>query len=265
MKKHNVFISWSGERSKIIAEAFFEWLPMVIQSAKPWMSGLSIDKGSRSLVEIAKALDGIKLGITFLTPENLEEPWILYEAGCLTKTVDEKTYLCTYLLDGLQNEDVKQPLGQFQHTQPKKDDTRRLVRTINKAISEDEPIPEKTLDAVFERLWPDLESKINALPAASKAVAKRPLEDMVAEILEFTRTETNSRSRSITFTSGGVPVLGNTSGGVQIYGSSNLLPEFDWNTPQGEVQISNNIFRDRVSGRGIVPVPPKDDDGNEHD
>jgi hypothetical protein len=43
MKKPNVFISWSGERSKLIAEAFYEWLPMVIQSAKPWMSGVSIE------------------------------------------------------------------------------------------------------------------------------------------------------------------------------------------------------------------------------
>jgi hypothetical protein len=195
MKKHNVFISWSGDRSKPIAEAFFEWLPMVIQCAKPWVSSASIDKGSRGLVEIAKALDGIRVGVTFLTPENLKEPWILYEAGCLTKTVDQKTHLCTFLLGGLQNKDVEPPLGQFQHTQPEKEDTLHLVRTINRAVSDDEVIPEKTLEAIFERLWPDLEAKLKAFPSAPKGGApRRSLEDMVAEILEFTRAETNRRT-----------------------------------------------------------------------
>src|SRR5712692_8677692 len=120
MKKENVFISWSGDRSKRIAQGFYEWLPMVLQSAKPWFSGLSIDKGSRGLVEIAQALDGIRVGVTFLTPENLNEPWILYEAGCLTKTVDNKTHLCTYLLGGLEPKDIEPPLSQFQHTRPEK-------------------------------------------------------------------------------------------------------------------------------------------------
>ena len=127
---------------------------MVIQSAKPWMSSANIDKGSRGLLEMAKALDGIKVGISFLTPENLSEPWILYEAGALSKTIDASTRLCTYLLGGLTKENIEPPLGQFQHTSPNKEDTRILVHTINKAVGEDDPLPEKTLDAIFDQFWP---------------------------------------------------------------------------------------------------------------
>jgi hypothetical protein len=65
-------------------------------------------------MEMAKALDGIKVGITCLTPENLDAPWILYEAGSLAKTVDDSTRLCTYLLGDLKNADIEPPLGQFQ-------------------------------------------------------------------------------------------------------------------------------------------------------
>ena len=34
-QEHNVFISWSGERSKWVAEAMREWLPIVLQAARP--------------------------------------------------------------------------------------------------------------------------------------------------------------------------------------------------------------------------------------
>jgi len=122
--------------------------------------------------------------------------------------VDDKTRVCTYLLGGLENKDIEPPLGHFQHTKPEKEDTRQLLHTINKAVGGDDPLPEKTLDAVFDQFWPELEKKLNAFPAAPKAVAKRSLEDMVAEILEFTRAETNSRSRLLTFSGGSVPITG---------------------------------------------------------
>lgn len=194
MNKHNIFISWSGDRSRIIADAFYEWLPMVVQSVKPWMSSHSIGKGSRGALEMAKALDGTKVGISCLTPENLSAPWILYEAGCLSKTIDDSTRLCTYLLGGLENKDIEPPLAQFQHTSPNKSDTRVLVQTINKAVGGEDPLNEKTLDAIFEQFWPSLEEKLKAFPFAPQPVIKRPIEDMLAEILEFTRAETNRRS-----------------------------------------------------------------------
>jgi hypothetical protein len=101
-KPFNIFISWSGDRSKAIAETLKDWLPRVLQSARPWLSTRDIEKGTRSLSEMNKALGGMGFGITCLTPENRQAPWILFEAGALSKTFDDdKSRLWTYLLAGL--------------------------------------------------------------------------------------------------------------------------------------------------------------------
>src|SRR5258708_37243367 len=107
---YNVFISWSGERSQKVGTAIYDWLPMVVQSAKPWMSGEDIEKGSRGLDEIAKALDVMSVGIICLAPENLERPWILFEMGALSKALDDKTRFCPNLFGVVQPEKVKHQL-----------------------------------------------------------------------------------------------------------------------------------------------------------
>src|SRR5437899_3787788 len=89
-KLDNVFISWSGARSRHVAETLREWLPTVLQATKPWISR-DIDKGARGLSEIDRALKAMKVGIICLTPENLDARWIHYEAGALSKTFDDKT------------------------------------------------------------------------------------------------------------------------------------------------------------------------------
>lgn len=184
---NNVFISWSGERSKRAAEALREWLGTVLQNARPWMSDTDIEKGSRSFDEIARALEGMKVGIICLTPENLTSEWLHYEAGALSKTLDPKTRVCTYLLADLESSTLKAPLAWFQWTKANKADTRKLIGTINKHL-DTAPLPESTLNATFEKWWPDLDEKLKALPAPSGAPpARRDTDEIVAEILEHTR------------------------------------------------------------------------------
>ena len=193
---YNLFIGWSGERSRLVAVFFRGWISKVIQSARPWMSETDIEKGSRGLNEIAKVLADIRVGITCLTPENLQRPWIFFEAGALSKTIGDRTRLCTYLIGGLEPQDVVPPLGMFQATKAVKEDTLKLVRTINVAVSEN-PVPEQDLDELFGAMWPKLEERLATLPPLEESIpAMRTVDDMVAEILEIVRTDSNRRSRA---------------------------------------------------------------------
>jgi hypothetical protein len=86
---HNVFISWSGPMSRRITRAVHDWLPLVIQPVKPFMSERDIVPGSRGLHTIASRLENIRFGIICITADNQESPWLYFEAGALSKMVDE--------------------------------------------------------------------------------------------------------------------------------------------------------------------------------
>lgn|SRR5262245_33427741 len=184
----DVFLSWSGGRSKAAAQALQEWLPLVINAVDPWISA-EMDKGSRWDDEISTRLEKTKVGIICLTLENLEEKWIHFEAGALSKTKD--AYVWTLLIDIKTPSEVEFPLAKFQHTKAEKDDVYRLVKTINKAVekSEEKSLQEGHLRRAFEKYWPDLEKQLKAAVELSVTATKieRKPNDMLQEILQLVR------------------------------------------------------------------------------
>jgi hypothetical protein len=252
-KPYNIFISWSGPRSRHVAEALKDWLPTLLQSAKPWMSESDIEKGTRGLEEIGKALAGIKIGISCLTPENLSSPWILYEAGALAKALDDKSRLCTYLLSGLRPQDVAPPLGMFQATKAEKDDTRKLLTSINVNVGE-EPVQEQILNTLFEKLWPDLDAKIKAMPAAEmKVQAKRPVEDMVSEIMDILRTQAQSEIPRIAWTGERFDIVGGSEA-AQLVAVKSRTPSISAELVSKGCPICGNKELLRGSWRALCPA-----------
>ncbi len=165
-----IIISWSGSRSRVVAEALHYWLKAVIQSIEPWMSEENIETGVRWNSELARALEETRVGIICLTPENLEAPWILFEAGALSKTI-EKTYVCPYLFGLAKKELNKGPLAQFQATQADKVGTKKLLATINKVT--DSPLTERQLDDAFRRWWPELNRRLKRISTEEELPERR--------------------------------------------------------------------------------------------
>jgi hypothetical protein len=159
------------------------------------MSEEDIEKGSRGLEEIGKALEAMSVGIICLTPENLEKPWILFEAGALSKTLGDKTRVCPYLLGDFRGEGLRLPLGMFQATRADKKETRKLLGTVNRALGS--YVGEDGVDTWFEREWPGLKGKLDAVPAADVAAPPRDEKKMVAEILDLARSGANNSVQTV--------------------------------------------------------------------
>jgi hypothetical protein len=107
-----VFLSWSGHKSHKIAIVLRDWFPSVIQSIAPYVSSEDIDKGARWSTDIAKELEDSTFGILCVTKENINAPWLTFEAGALSKTI-EKSFVCPFLFD-IKRSEVDGPILQFQ-------------------------------------------------------------------------------------------------------------------------------------------------------
>ena len=179
-----IFISWSGSLSEKIALALKEWFPLIINSLNPFVSSVSIDKGKKWEEAISKELENSEYGIICLTKDNLDSKWILYEAGALSKNLKKSKVSCI-LFDGLNHTDIDEPLSIFQNTEYNKNDFLKLIMSINKSIG-DNGVGETNLSKIFEKWWPDLESKIKNI---SDEYFPKPITEKKQEILhEILRT-----------------------------------------------------------------------------
>ncbi len=183
----NVFISWSGDRSKAVAEILQEWMKCVLQATRPWISTRDIDRGAIWFTEINDQIKDTTIGIICLTPENKNNPWILFEAGALAKGLPSNR-VCTLLID-LKSTDLEPPLSQFNHTFPDKNSMLDLVRTLNKGLGQN-GLDGRILDQVFSTYWSHFERKYNEIKGKFGSMDKpepRSEPNILAEILENTR------------------------------------------------------------------------------
>jgi len=182
-----VFLSWSGNRSKEVANLLSEWLCCVIQAARPWISTRDLDRGSLWFGEINDQLKDTTVGIICLTQENKARPWILFEAGALAKGLSTSR-VCTLLID-LDPKDIEDLLAQFNHTFPTSDSIYGLVKTLNSTLGAS-GLDIRVLDQVFKTYWPQFEEKFKVVLEQTETHAPskpRPKEDVLGEILENTR------------------------------------------------------------------------------
>jgi hypothetical protein len=148
------------------------WLPLIVQNVEYWISKRDIKPGDRWALVLGQALEDSDFGIICLTRDNLSSPWLLFEAGAMSRGRDTKVVPVRF---GLATSDIQDPLKQFQSVNADRDGIEDLVGRLFDVSRSKLDAPQR--ETVFTQLWPLLESRIAELSTQSQA--QRPLESAI--------------------------------------------------------------------------------------
>lgn len=181
-----MFVSWSGDRSRATALGLKSLLEDMLQEAVEVFVSDHIAPGEVWARRLETELEQSELGVLCLTRENFQAPWLLFEAGALAKRFGSARVI-PYLIDELPAEASQSPLAQFQHVQANREDTLRLMKSVNELRPN--PLPAQRLERAFERWWPDFEATLEGIPAPAGgqagACSEREILEMILQKVEM--------------------------------------------------------------------------------
>lgn len=124
------------------------------------MSSEDIPKGKRWSPKVAGELEVTHAGIICLVPGNINEPWLNFEAGALSKSLATAS-IHPFLL-GVEPGELPGPLAQFQVTRFSKDELRKLINALNIEAG-GSTLSDTEVERAFNACWPGLESQLTPL------------------------------------------------------------------------------------------------------
>lgn len=160
-----IFISWSGETSKLVAGVLRDYMEVIIPGSTPFMSDEDIETSEEWSKVLSEKLESTHVGLIVLTPDNLSSTWLHFEAGALSKNTGLRR-LHSLLFCVNESDFTKSPLRQFQYlkydTSNGRDTTLKLYLGLHKAIKGklDAQISEKLVERLFDQFWPEVSTKL---------------------------------------------------------------------------------------------------------
>ncbi len=162
-----IFISWSGSPSRevaILLESYLKiWIPF--PNVEWFLSSSTesgIESGDRFMRTLDKNLQESDFGILVLTKNNIDSPWILFEAGAISKNV-EISKVVPFLINRDIN-DIEKPLNSFHYVDLEEDKILKLIITITKYIFSGKEISVELkiqLENKLRNTWEKFISSIN--------------------------------------------------------------------------------------------------------
>lgn len=151
------------------------------------MSKHDLESGTRWGQQLADQLETSNFGILCLTPSNLNNPWILFEAGSLTKIANSRA--CGLLFGGVSPADIAGPLSQFQHRIFDQEGVFTLLEDLNRVC--ESPLEQSQLKLLYDKFWPDLQqecAEVFRRPATDDSeLPKRDTSEVLNELVTAVR------------------------------------------------------------------------------
>lgn len=196
VQRSKVFISWSGERSRCVAQNLGAWLEDVLQGVETFMSDTDIAAGDVWFEEIGDHLAESRFAIICVTPDNRDSTWLHFEAGAIGMSRSDgatRSAVVPYLV-GLDTADLAPPLSLYQAVSADKEGTLRLVRSINARLPA--PVDPGRLDRTYSRWWTELEAALAQVPETAESPIEthgRGERELLEEVLSLLRSQTRAR------------------------------------------------------------------------
>ncbi len=148
-----VYIIYSGNASKMIAEALRVALSAIIQSNQYFLAHYDIPPGKDWRSYIQAELETSLFGIACMTSENIDNTWMHFEAGAMSTKAGVIPYLT-----GIESNMLHSTIQNLQNLVADKNGTKHLAKMINSYSNPS--LETETLEASFEGQWPLLDLKI---------------------------------------------------------------------------------------------------------
>ncbi|MEW8192673.1 MAG: hypothetical protein AB2793_03115 [Candidatus Thiodiazotropha sp.] len=153
-----LFLSWSGHETGNFAMAFKPWVRRCVNQITPWVSSdpSDLSKGQDDYSRILEAAQSADACISFITEQNINSPWLLFEAGLFYGKSPRGT-LYTILCGNLSHESLKEkghPLSNIYHAYMTEKDITDLLLSLNydHNILDDESIIKDAVKETYRKL-----------------------------------------------------------------------------------------------------------------
>lgn len=199
-----IFVSWSGQQSRAVAELLRWWIPNVVQDADVYVSSQDIAKGERWLGNVGTNLSDHDFGLVVVTPENLNAPWIQFEAGALSKSV--KSRVIPLLCGFNAIEAVNNPLTQFQYAVVSEEDLYRVLEEINR--SSKKPLDEQRLKSSYYKWFPDFHEQFSNIALTHPKSSAKAKDTDRLDVIESALGQIMKELRNIAQQKGNMNLVG---------------------------------------------------------
>lgn len=195
----HVYMIWSGRAARILASALKDNLfgHLLQDHAEAFLADQDITAGSKWEFALEQHIQASSVGVVCLTPENLQNSWMHYEAGAISLQGGRRLVIPVLL--GVTRDEVSGPLEKFQCVEATAEGVFEIVKLV--AMESIEGDAEAALWAAQRRevfqsyYWKRIEE---ALAGARELLQERPalseetrnrklLEDLVVEVQALSR------------------------------------------------------------------------------
>lgn len=163
----SVFDCWSGERSRAVAKAMRWLLNELFNDDIHVFFSEDINKGKVWFEEVQENLSRARAAILCLTPENIDSPWLHFEAGALSVGLAQRNpsenarrrVVFPYLLDVDPRSLAGGPLASFQGTHATREDTMRLMTDLAVELFAEDTSTARAKADLCSELWDEFERR----------------------------------------------------------------------------------------------------------